>query len=593
MSKSTGLRVVITRGIIDIGVFSFLINVLLLVMPLYMLQVYDRVLPSTSIETLIYLSLIAIASLVFLGGLEVIRSMYSQRIAASIDRSIGSKAFAATLAGRQGADSGDIRPLRDLATLRSFVASRGLTTLFDLPFAPLFVVLLYFVHPVLFWVTVGGAALMVLVVVLNQIAGRQGNHIAAEMAASSNLTAQGFARNIETLRAMGMVRNVTEVWGKGFAETLRLQDRLATINAVFGGVSRTLRLTLQLAILGAGAWLVIAGEITAGMIFASSIVSGRALQPLDQLIAGWRQMIEAKRAWERLRQMLLKADNKGGRKLRLPEPSGAIAVQNLVYTAPNSSPGTDPIIKRLSFEIAAGESVAIIGPSRAGKSTLAKLLVGIFPAHSGSVKIDGADLTTWDDEQLGQHIGYLAQDVQLFPGTIAENVSRFDPSADDRQIIEAARRAQVHELILSQREGYETRIGASATLSGGERQRIGLARALYGNPRILVLDEPNSNLDSEGEAALEKALANARDEKTTVIIITHRLSIAASCDHVLMLRNGSIEALGPSVEVLRKTTADRSAEVTLPPAAKHPGSGSFGGIVRASAGNSVLDRTGR
>ncbi|WP_258602692.1 type I secretion system permease/ATPase [Mesorhizobium sp. AR10] len=554
-----------SKSIFDIGLFSMIINVLLLVMPLYLLQVYDRVLPAASVDTLIYLSVIGILALAFLGLFEIVRSIYSQRVAASIDKQLASRAFRASLSGPR-ADTGDIQPLRDLATVRAFVGSRGLMTLFDLPFAPFFVVLLGFIHPALFWLTLGGAVIMIILVLLNQLINGKNAAAASEQSVRANLAAQAFARNADTLKAMGMSRNATEVWGRSFGSALNVQDRSAAVNAVFSGISRSTRMLLQLAILGVGASLVLASEMTAGMIFATSIISGRALQPLDQLIGGWRQTVDARRAWQRLQRSLPEGGHEA-QKLQLPTPTGKLAARDLIFVPPGSPPGTEPIIKRLNFEIGAGEEIAIVGPSRAGKSTLARLLVGAIQPSSGLVQVDGADLRTWDQDQLGRSVGYLAQDVQLLPGTIAENISRFDPAATDEAIVAAARHAQVHELILSQRDGYQTQIGsANAALSGGERQRIGLARAFYGNPRILVLDEPNANLDRDGETALEHALEQAHGDGTTVVIITHRMSIAAACNRVLRLRNGAIEAFGPSADILGQNGEARDRPKAADPA---------------------------
>lgn len=581
--QKTGLRVVVRRGIVDIGIFSLLINVLLLVVPLYLLQVYDRVLPSSSLETLVYLSIIAALSLCFLGLLEIVRSIYSHRAAASIDKKLGSLAFLAALSGSR-AEAGDIQPLRDLASVRSFIGSRRLTTLFDLPFAPLFIGLLCFVHPTLFWLSLAGAAIMLLVVVANQFANGKSSALATEQSAQANLSAQAFARCADTLRAMGMTRNATEKWGESFVAGLDHHDRSTTVNALFSGMSRVIRMMLQLAILGVGAWLVLQGEMTAGMIFAASIISGRALQPIDQLIGAWRQVADARRSWKRLMQVFSK-NAPQPTKLQLPAPIGALTVKDLVYFAANAPTGSEPILKRINFTIAAGEMIAIIGPSRAGKTTLARLLVGAAEPSSGSIKVDGSDIKTWDEDQLGRYVGYLAQDVQLLPGTIADNVSRFSLDAVDEAIVEAAHHAQAHDLIRSQPDGYQTRIGTGGSaLSGGERQRIGLARAFYGIPKILVLDEPNANLDSDGEAALEKALAQAREADTTIIIITHRMSIASTCDRVMMLRNGAIEALGPSADVLRQATGRREASVAVlhPPTVGGAASASFGGVARGA-----------
>jgi ATP-binding cassette subfamily C protein len=556
MAGPSGLRAVFVRAIADVGVFSLLINILLLVIPLYLLQVYDRVLPSSSVETLVYLSVIAVLALAFLGVLDAIRAVYTLRVAATVDRKLGARTFAASLGAGHG---GGLSPLRDLASVCAFIRSRGVAVLFDLPFAPVFLALLYLIHPILFWVTLAGAALLVLLVAANQLAIGRNDALSAERSALASHAEQAFARNAHTLRAMGMVENVARVWGRYVAEALALHDRSASANAIFSGTSRALRMMLQLAILGAGAWLVLQGQMTAGMIFASSLVSSRALQPLDQLIGAWRQIADARRAWKRLGNALAAHPAEQG-KLTLPDPSGAISVQDLFFIAPNAVFGTEPILKRLNFEIAAGEAVAIVGPSGAGKSTLARLLVGAVQPTGGAVRIDGADLRSWNENQRGRHIGYLAQEVELFPGSVAENIARFDPDRQDAAIVEAAGRAEAHELVLALGDGYQTTIGPSdRTLSGGERQRIGLARALYGNPKILVLDEPNTHLDGSGDAALEAMLAAARAAGVTIIVITHRPALAAACNRVMLLRGGVIEAFGPSAEILRQPATGKEA----------------------------------
>ncbi|WP_245492606.1 type I secretion system permease/ATPase [Mesorhizobium sp. M4A.F.Ca.ET.090.04.2.1] len=562
------------RAIADVGIFSLLINILLLVIPLYLLQVYDRVLPSSSVETLLYLSAIAVIALAFLGFLDAVRAIYAQRVAATVDGRLGATTFAAALGARY---AGGLSPLRDLASACAFIRSRGVAVLFDLPFAPVFLALLYLIHPVLFWLTLAGAVLLLLLVVANQLAIGRNDALSAGRSAVAAQAEQAFARNADTLRAMGMVENAARVWGRHVADALVLHDRSASANAIFSGASRALRMMLQLAILGAGAWLVLEGQMTAGMIFASSLVSSRALQPLDQLIGSWRQIVDARRAWKRL-ETALAAHPAKARKLSLPDPSGAISVQDLFFIAPNAPFGTEPILKRLNFAIAAGEAVAIVGPSGAGKSTLARLLVGAARPTGGLVRIDGADVKTWDENQLGRHIGYLAQEVELFPGPIADNVARFDPEADDAAIIEAARRAEAHDLILALRDGYQTMVGPSdRTLSGGERQRIGLARAFYGNPRILVLDEPSTHLDGSGEMALEAVLSAAKAAGVTTIVITHRPSIAAACDRVMLLRGGVIEAFGPSGEVLRQSSVAKG----LPAQQGTVVTGSFAQTMRA------------
>ncbi|TIV67673.1 MAG: type I secretion system permease/ATPase, partial [Mesorhizobium sp.] len=327
MTGPSALRPVFLRAMADVGVFSVLINILLLVIPLYLLQVYDRVLPSSSVETLFYLSLIAVLALAFLGFLDAVRAIYTQRVAATVDRRLGAGTFALSLAPKY---AGGLSPLSDLASVCAFIRSRGVAVLFDLPFAPVFLALLYLIHPILFWVTIAGTVLLVLLVIANQLAIGRNDALSAERSALASQAEQVFARNAETLRAMGMVENAARVWGRHVGEALILHDRSAGANAIFSGASRAFRMMLQLAILGAGAWLVVEGQMTAGMIFASSLVSSRALQPLDQLIGAWRQILEAKRAWKRLEKALAEQSAEA-RKLALPDPSGAIAVQEVFF----------------------------------------------------------------------------------------------------------------------------------------------------------------------------------------------------------------------------------------------------------------------
>jgi ATP-binding cassette subfamily C protein len=569
MTASIG-RIFLSKSLIEIGIFSTIANVLLLISPLYLLQVYDRVLPASSMNTLVYLTLFAVGGLAVLGILELVRSLYANRFAARFDVQLGSAAFIAAMNGSR-AGLGDVQPLRDLATIRSFIASRALFFLFDLPFGPFFILLLYFVHPLLFAITLAGAVVMVAVALLNQAAtSRSGREAGDTLAATMNF-AQTFARNFETVRALGMVSSIVEFWGGRFSDSLRASDKVARSNAVYGGLSRTIRMVLQLAVLGVGAYLVLLEEMTAGMIFAASIISGRALQPLDQIVGSWRQVIDASQAWKRI-SALAKLDSiEKPVSVELPAPKGVLALEQVVYFLPNADPGAPPLIKRVSFAADAGEIVAIIGPSQAGKSTLARLIVGAIKPRSGVVRIDGADIQSWESDQIGRHMGYLSQEVELFPGTISQNIARFEADPSDEKIIAAAQRAQVHKLILGLANGYATVIGPMGVrLSGGERQRIGLARAFYGDPKILVLDEPNANLDAEGEAALEQAIITARLEKRTVLIITQRPSIAAKCDRVLMLRDGQIELYGPAQDVLQRLAQGQTKPAQQPAATNEP-----------------------
>ncbi|AVC46853.1 type I secretion system permease/ATPase (plasmid) [Rhizobium leguminosarum] len=550
------------RAWVEVIFFSILINLFLLVPSIYMMQVYDRVLPSASIPTLVYLSLIALGALIFLATLDAVRAVYCQRVALSLDKHFGEDAFIASISSPKAA-MGDIQPLRDLATTRSFVASKGLANLIDLPFAPIFAVILYCIHPVLCLVTVAGAAVMILMVVASHYATRSAAGKAQEAAVAANLLAQAFTRNRETVQGMGMIGHVTERWGRRFADAANLQDGASAINAIFAGSSRTLRMVLQLAILGTGAVLVLQGQMTAGMIFASSTISGRALQPIDQLVAGWRQIVDARKAWKRLGSVI--ASGKGHRadRLILPEPEGRLTVKNLFWAPTHARADTSAaIIKDVSFDLKPGHVLAILGPSGSGKSSLARLLAGVAEPTGGTIALDGADYPTWDRKQLGGYIGYLAQDVQLLPGSIAENIARFDAGVSDANITEAASRAQAHALITGLKQGYQTTMeAAGGSLSGGTRQRIGLARAFFGNPKLLILDEPNSNLDAEGEAALERALLQAKAGGTTVIIVTHRPAIVLKCDKALVLRNGAVDAFGPASEILQRLSGAKPRPV--------------------------------
>ncbi|MBY3169902.1 type I secretion system permease/ATPase [Rhizobium laguerreae] len=550
------------RAWVEVIFFSILINLFLLVPSIYMMQVYDRVLPSASIPTLVYLSLIALGALIFLATLDAVRAVYCQRVALSLDKHLGEDAFIASISSPKAA-IGDIQPLRDLATTRSFVASKGLANLIDLPFAPIFAVILYFIHPVLCLVTVAGAAVMILMVVASHYAARSAAGKAQEAAVAANLLAQAFTRNRETVQAMGMIGHVTERWGRRFADAANLQDSASAINAIFAGSSRTLRMVLQLAILGTGAVLVLQGQMTAGMIFASSTISGRALQPIDQLVAGWRQIVDARKASKRLGSVIASAKEHQADRLILPEPEGRLTVKNLFWSPTHArADASAAIIKDVSFDLKPGHALAILGPSGSGKSSLARLLAGVAQPTGGAIALDGADYPTWDRSQLGGYIGYLAQDVQLLPGSIAENIARFDASVSDADVTEAASHAQAHALITGLKQGYQTTIeAAGGSLSGGMRQRIGLARAFFGNPKLLILDEPNSNLDAEGEAALEKALVQAKARGTTAIIVTHRPAIVFKCDKALVLRNGSVDAFGPASEILQRLSGAKPRPV--------------------------------
>lgn len=543
----------VRRAIFDLAAFSLAASLLLLATPLYLLQVYDRVLAASSQDTLLFLSLIVVAALVVLGIVDEVRARYANRLSLRLERALAGVAFRASLTA-PGAAAGDPGPLRDLAIVRGFLTSRIGFALFDLPFTPLFLLILFLIHPALFWLALAGMVVLVAIALLNRRATAAPGKEAAEASQAAGALAQGFARNQESVKALGMLDAASQSWGRRFAEAALSAERVADINSRYGGIARTLRQILQTAILGVGAWLVLRQDMTGGMIFASSIISGRALAPIDQIINGWRQIVDANAAWKRLRAA---TEQQVGREqadsTALPAPAGNVAAENLVYFSPGTEAAGQPLIKRLNFSIKAGETIAVIGPSRAGKSTLMRLIVGAIQPRSGVIRLDGADIAGRRDDEIGRHIGYMAQDVELFAGSVAENIARFDASASDEEIVAAAKRAGAHDVIQALPRGYDTPVGPTGVrLSGGERQRIALARAFYADPRLIVLDEPNANLDAEGEAALEKAVADARTRGATVILVTHRPSIAAKCDRVMLLRDGLIDQFGPARDVLQK-----------------------------------------
>lgn len=543
------MRGLIIQAVVYVGVLSCIINVLLLISPLYMMQVYNRVLPSANLDTLIYISIVAVGGMMMMGVIDFLRTLYCQRLSLRLVSQFASLTFLASVRGHK-ASQGDIGYLRDLSTTKNFIASKAFGNIFDLPFMPLFLGLLYLIHPVLFWVTMAGVSVLLLLLFMSRRIGRLASSQSSEALTQSNLLAQAFVRNSDTVRSMGMATNVLENWGNRYVEAINRSNSASTTAAAFSGISRITRMLLQLAILGTGAILVLTQEMTAGLIFASSIISGRALQPLDQIIGSWSPLMEALESAGRLRNIVADPSTMNISKVRMPAPRGAISLRDLQFSSSAVS-GSKPILSNINLEIQAGSSLAIVGPSRSGKSTLARLLVGVLNPSGGTVSVDGAKLENWDQQQLGMLVGYLSQDVQLLPGTIAENICRFSPQATSEEIVAAAICAGAHELITGQPQSYQTVIGSgSVGLSGGERQRVALARAFYGNPKIVVLDEPNASLDSQGDAALAAALHDAKARGVTIVIITHRLPIASTCDNVLVLRDGQMDIFGPARQVL-------------------------------------------
>lgn len=567
------------RSLWIMAAFALATNLLVLTLPLYMLQIYDRVLPSQSGETLFFLTLIAIVAIVVLAILDSTRSILAQRAAASFDVALSEPALRATLRLGPAAAVG-AQALRDVSALRGLIASRVLFNLFDLPFAPIFVALLYLIHPLLFWWTLGGAALLLAIAAMNELATKGANRRHGEQAILAGRRADELARNADSLLAMGMVSDTIEDWGATRAAELGQSDAAGRTNALFSGLSRFVRLALQIVILGFGARLVLAGEMTAGMIFAASLISGRGLQPVDQAIGAWRQLAAGWQSWTRLRSFLARAAAGAGAGRR-EAPHGRIEVRGVVVPHPADA-NRPPILRGVSFDLAPGTATAVVGASGSGKSTLARVLAGTLRPKGGSVRIDGHELSTFDAEALGRHVGYVGQDAELLSGTVAQNIARFRHDAAMDAVAEAARLARCEDAIKRLVNGYETQVGpGGARLSGGERQRIALARALYGSPKILILDEPNSNLDREGEQNLLQAIDEQRKRGATVFMITQRDIPLAAVDRIMRLEAGAVAELRDTAEIIR---ARRETPAAQAPAAQSVTS-SFAPQWRAPAGS--------
>lgn len=531
----------------SVGVFSMIVNLLMLAPSLYMLQVYDRVLTSRNSYTLLMLSLIVVGVYIFMAALEWVRSQVVIRVGSRLDlhmnRRVYTAAFEQNLKNGRG-NAG--QALNDLTTIRQFVTGQALFAFFDAPWAPVYLFVIFMFDVWLGVFALIGTLILLGLAVINQVVTKKPLAEANSLAVASTMQATNTLRNAEVIEAMGMLPNLQSRWYRGHEEFLKAQNEASEKAAIINSYTRFFRLTLQSLVLGLGALLVLEGRITAGMMIAGSILLGRALAPVEQLIGVWRQWSGVRSAHERLVQ-LLEANPQREPGMSLPAPKGHVSVEAATAGAPGARV---PILRNVTFAFEPGEVVGIIGPSGSGKSTLARLLVGVWPTMAGKVRLDGADIYQWNKEELGPHIGYLPQDVELFAGSISENIARFG-SLDPVRVIEAARMAGVHEMILQFPQGYDTQIGeGGSALSGGQRQRIALARALYGNPALVVLDEPNSNLDETGEEALRGAILKLRESGRSVVLITHRTSIIAVTTRLLVLRDGVVHTYGPTNQVL-------------------------------------------
>ena len=549
------------ESFLSVGFFSFFINALMLVPTFYMLQVYGRVITSGSLTTLSMLTLIMTGLVITLGCLEWTRSRIMVRVSNRLDMLLSRQVYKASFkrALESGGMDASAQPLNDLTGLRQFLSGNGLFAFFDAPWLPIYIAVMFMFHPWFGWVATGSALLLLLLAFVNErltgptLAQANKEHIGASLYTTKNL------RNAEVIESMGMLETLMDRWWNRQKNVLMLQSRASDKGAMISTLSRSFRILVQSLILGLGAYLAVDHQVGAGLVFAGSVLLGRALAPIDLIIGSWKGFIAARSQYARLNAILASQQAQPER-MSLPAPKGDVQVENLTVAAPGSNIA---IIKNISFSVPAGCVVGIIGPSAAGKSTLARALLGIWAPLQGVVRLDGADISAWDKHELGPHIGYLPQDIELFEGSVSDNIARFT-RVDSEKVILAATTAGVHDMILLLPDGYDTVIGGDGVvLSGGQRQRIGLARALYGSPRLIILDEPNSNLDEVGDRALIAALHRIRLSGATLFVITHRTNIVSQLDRLMVMSNGGISLFGPRELVLTELNAQQAPKQTM------------------------------
>ena len=529
--------------------FSLLINFLMITPSIYMMQVYDRVVSTGNLSTLTMLTLILMVLFITMSALEWVRSQILVKVSTRLETLLNERLF--HIAFKQSLYSGGQRastqPLDDLTGLRQFLTGNGLFAFFDAPWMPVYLALLFMFHPYFGWFSVITAILLCSVAWATEKATTKTLSEANNVLMANRAMLGKNLRNAEVIDSMGMLGNIRRRWQGSAIKVLDLQAVASWRAGLLMALSKIIRLSSQSLILGLGAYLVIERELSPGMMIAGSILMGRALAPIDLMVGTWKAFGSARDQYDRLNTLLLQIPAEKER-MQLPEPQGRIQLENAVVVPPGAKV---PVIKGINLAIEKGDVVGIIGPSGAGKSTLVRAILGIWPTANGAIRLDGAEVFSWDREHLGDFIGYLPQDIELFEGTISENIARFG-DIDAEKVVAAAKMADVHDLILRLPEGYDTVIGgpAGGNLSGGQRQRIGLARALYGNPVLVVLDEPNSNLDEQGELALEKALLQLQAMRTTVLIVTHRNNVLARVSKLMILKDGALVVYGPKDQVI-------------------------------------------
>lgn len=547
---------------------SGVINVLALTGAFYMMQIYDRALTSGSISTLVALSVLAIGLYLFQGAFDILRSQILVRLGARMDAQLAPLAHQVVIdMPRFGYSTAEATERgRDVDTLRGFLSGQGPIALFDLPWIPVYLVFVWLLHPVLGMLTLGGALVLAMLTVLTEVLTRRHAQSMIRASVTRSAVMDSNARNSDILHAMGMTSRAVSRFEKANDRHLDHQTRTSDIGGTLSGLSKVLRMMLQSAILGLGAYLAIRGELSAGSIIASSIVTSRALAPVDLAIAQWKNVVSARRSYRRLNETLAVLADKPVL-LPLPVPAQVLQVDNITTVAPSSG---SVLLSEVSFELKAGQALGLIGPSGGGKTTLARSILGVWPVLRGAVRVDGASLDQWNEDFFREHVGYLPQDVALIDGTVSDNIARFDPDPDPRKIIQAARAAGIHDMIVHLRDGYGTDLGPQGmSLSAGQRQRIALARALYGDPFLVVLDEPNSNLDAEGEDALTAAIAGVRKRGGIVVIVAHRPSALAAVDMIGLVQNGRLVSFGPKETLLQQrpkpVIVEKTTEMDAPP----------------------------
>lgn len=552
------------RQFILVGVFSGVVNLLQLTTSIYMMQVFDRVLATRILDTLVYLTLIAVGAVMVLALLEAVRNQIMQRIGVWVEHRVAPEGFVRAIESTLRGRPYRMEALRDLAVCRNYLSSPSALVLYDVPWVPIYIAVIFLLHPVMGWIAFGGALVLFGLTVASEFSTSSLLKEANTAAMASQRRADSIARNAEVIDTMGMLPAVIGHWRSSVAAMAVPQQRALDRAAVLLALTKFFRLAVQIAVLGVGAYLVLLQEITAGASIAGSIIMGRALAPVEQMIGGWKQLVQARQSFRRLEAFLTQPRIRPPG-LPLPEPTGRLTVERVSYAFPGQGVA---MIKGVNSGLAPGESLAVIGPSAAGKTTLIRLLIGTLQPSAGNVRLDGADVYQWMREDFGRHVGYLPQDVELFDGTVFENIARMGEAEPD-EVYEAAKLAGCHEMILRLPNGYETQIGEGGIyLSGGQRQLIGLARAMFGRPKLVVLDEPNSNLDGDSEAGLIRALERLKAQGTTVVLVSHRPTLVQGVDKVLLLKDGAMEMFGPRAEVLKRLMAPpRPAEAPAAPQA--------------------------